>query len=92
MRSLTIVWWFAIAACSGDEPPLAVNKCSGATYDLCTSEHDCASSNCRPFGTIEVCTQACGAAMPCPKDERGDSATCMNSVCAPNVANTCTLN
>ena len=89
--SLAIVSLTAICACSGDEPPAAVNKCSGATYDVCTSEHDCTTFNCRPFGTFEACTQACSASAPCPKDENGDSATCANSICVPNVPNTCTL-
>ncbi len=91
MRSLAFVAVIAIGACSGDEPPAAPNKCSGAVYDLCSDEHECASFNCRPLGTFQACTQACSDSAPCPRDENGDAATCTNSVCVPMAPNSCTL-
>jgi hypothetical protein len=80
-----------LAACSGDQPPDAPNTCTGAVYDLCRDEHDCTVANCRPFGTIQVCTQACTDQMPCPAEENGDAVPCTNGFCVPAAANNCKL-
>ena len=81
----------AVAACTGDPPPPAANKCTGAIFDLCNTEHDCTSANCRTFGTFQVCTQNCDANTPCPNDATGAAAACMNGLCQPAKANDCTL-
>ncbi len=81
----------ALAACSGDEPPPAQNTCTGAAYDLCNDEHDCTSMNCRPFGTIQVCTQVCAADTPCPDDAAGNAVPCTGGLCQPTTANDCKL-
>lgn len=97
MRSFALV--FLLAACSGDVPPVPDGgpKCSGALYDLCSTEHDCTSANCRPFnaGALQVCSQQCDASTPCPADETGVAGTCDMSgaqgSCKPAKANTCHL-
>lgn len=90
MRSTAFVLAILVG-CAGDEPPDAPNKCTGAVYDLCRDEHDCTVANCRPFGTIQVCTQTCDPATPCPVDENGAAGTCTGGFCAPAVANNCTI-
>ena len=99
MRSSVIgmVLGLAIAACSGDPPPQpdGGDKCTGLTYDLCNTEHDCMSHACQEFMTegFQVCTVACNVSLPCPADSSGHPATCnANSVCEPAVANACHIN
>jgi hypothetical protein len=90
MRTLAIV--LALAAACGDETvPPGPSTCTGVVYDSCRDEHDCSSANCRPFGSIQVCTQACSDTAPCPNDQAGNTVTCTNMLCPPTVANNCTL-
>ena len=88
MRSLLLLT--ALAACSGDKPadvdahpggPL----CAKATYDLCATEHDCTNGVCRYYTPedYQICTQACGAGMPCPNDKNGAEGVCDMGVCKP---------
>jgi hypothetical protein len=92
MRSLAFVL-LAFAACSGDPPPDQTNKCTGAAYDLCSTEHDCTSTKCQLFTGFQVCTQMCDANTPCPNDATGMPATCdaTLALCKPAMANACTL-
>jgi hypothetical protein len=91
MRTLLVL--AIVGACTGDSPTGTggTPTCTGAIYDLCRDEHDCTSSNCRPFGAIEVCTQSCNTSdNPCPADSAGNAVTCDASMlCAATVANTC---
>lgn len=91
MRSLAFVL-VVIAACTGDPPP--GNTCTGAAFDLCSTEHDCTSQNCHLFSAdgFQVCTQMCDANTPCPNDATGAPATCnAMGVCKPAKANDCKL-
>ncbi|MCX5742709.1 MAG: hypothetical protein NT062_09455 [Proteobacteria bacterium] len=80
-----------------DAPPVTVdapagNACTGAAYDPCTAAGQCLSGNCKLFSSagIQVCTQACSAANPCPM-QNGAAVPCNNmGVCRPQTANTCT--
>lgn len=95
MRRLALVAALLIA-CAGSKPgaPDGGDKCTGAVFDLCNSEHDCASTMCQPFAAsgFQVCTQACSATMPCPNDSTGAQATCnAMSICKPAAANNCHL-
>ena len=93
MRSLAFVL-VVIAACTGDKPPDAQNKCAGAAFDLCSTEHDCTSQKCQLFSAegFQVCTQTCDANTPCPNDATGAPATCnAMGICKPAMANDCHL-
>lgn len=95
MRSLLLLT--VLAACSGDTPAgpdanPAGPLCTKATYDLCTTEHDCTTSICHFFAAnFMVCTTGCDAANPCPNDKTGQPGTCDNSVCKPSAPNMCHL-
>lgn len=88
-----------LAACEagGDSPTLpdadlSKPMCTGVVYDSCTTPAGCASGNCKLFedALIQVCTQACSAAMPCPNDASGMPGTCNNrGICKPRLANAC---
>jgi len=68
--------------------------CTQATYDLCTSEHDCTSGLCEEFTAegFTICTQSCDTANPCPVDSSGQPGTCnMQGICKPAAPNTCHL-
>ena len=84
-------------ACSGSSPsvPDGGFKCTGAVYDLCNDEHDCTIEICQEFATegFQVCTTACSATMPCPKDSKGNVGTCdaTLNLCYPSVPNACHL-
>lgn len=91
MRSLPVVLVLSLGACAGDNPT-TVPTCTAKVYDLCRDEHDCTTANCRPFGSIQVCTQACSDTAPCPNDANGNTVACTNALCQPTVANNCTLN
>jgi len=74
----------------GPDATLAV--CTGAIYDSCTTSNQCMSNNCKLFNQdqIQVCTQACSAAAPCPM-QNGVAAQCNNmGICKPPAANACT--
>ena len=89
MRSLAFVI-LGLVACTGDTPPDHVNHCTKAIYDLCSSEHDCTSADCRLFnGQFQVCSQACDTTTPCPVDSTGVVGTCESGHCKPSVANDC---
>lgn len=90
MRTLAFTVLVAIGACSGDTPD-GPDTCTGNLYDKCVDEHDCTTGNCRPFGTIQVCTQLCSDTNPCPNDAEGHAVTCTNMLCVPAVANACEL-
>ncbi|HEY0252928.1 MAG TPA: hypothetical protein VGC41_15440 [Kofleriaceae bacterium] len=79
-----------LAACSGDMPDTP-DTCTGQLYDRCVDEHACMSQNCRPFGTIQVCTTTCSDTSPCPNDEDGNPVPCTNALCVPAKANSCVL-
>jgi hypothetical protein len=78
-----------VPACGDEVVPPGPSKCTGALYDSCNDEHDCTSQNCRPFGSIQVCTMTCTDT--CPNDEAGNTVPCTNLLCAPAVANSCSL-
>jgi hypothetical protein len=100
MRILSLaVALVGLVACSGSTPPeidadSRGPTCTRALYDLCSSEHDCVSTNCRPFTAeaFQVCTQACDATTPCPAPGGGGTATCDPSgICKPSAPNHCHL-
>jgi hypothetical protein len=87
-----------LTACKGETPPnVDANplgpKCSMVAYDLCAEEHDCTSMVCQNFGAegFQVCSQACGAGLPCPDDRTGAPGTCDSGVCKPSAPNMCHL-
>ena len=66
--------------------------CTGAVYDPCVSNDQCRSQACHLYGTsaLQICTQACSAAMPCPNDASGAPVACNQmGNCKPSVANNC---
>lgn len=99
MRSLLILT--VLAACSGDQPAdvdanPAGPLCTMATYDPCTTEHDCTSGVCHYFmaDNYMICTQACtpGDNTTCPKDKSGTNGTCNPmGICKPSAPNMCHL-
>ena len=102
MRKLALLSLIAAACSSSDGDPKPMTDaaidapggaaCTGAIYDPCTSNTQCMSGNCRLFmgDGIQVCTQACSAAMPCPM--AGSTAVACNNmgICKPPAANNCT--
>ncbi len=91
MRSVVLGIAMLLTACTGDAPK--DTGCTGAIYDPCNSEHDCANMMCLPFGTFTSCTQACTAGdnTTCPK-QNGMAATCnANGLCEPAAPNMCKL-
>jgi hypothetical protein len=96
MRSLLLLT--ALAACSGDQPAdIDANPagplCTKATYDLCSTEHDCTSGLCHYFNNeFMICTQSCDASNPCPNDKNGTAGTCNGmGICKPSAPNMCHL-
>jgi len=86
-----------VCACTGSKPPSPDGaKCAdnmhSPVYDPCNTEHDCMSSMCMAFPAVslQVCTQACSATMPCPIDATGAAGTCASGLCQPAAANPCT--
>ena len=87
-----------VASCSGDKPKdidADPNLCTKAVYDVCATEHDCATAMCHNFQMegFQVCTQACTPGMDstCPQPT-GGSATCNTmGICKPSAANSCHL-
>lgn len=68
------------------------NACTGAAYDPCTDNAQCASNNCKLFQSagIQVCTQACDAQTTCPT-QNGNAVQCNGmGICRPDAANACT--
>jgi hypothetical protein len=90
MRALLFL--SVLAACAGDKPA-GVDDCTKATYDPCTTEHDCANFVCLPFMDegYMICTQSCDTGNPCPADSSGHAGTCTNGVCKPAAPNDCQL-
>ena len=88
----------ALAACGGSSgsppaPDAATGPpCTGAVYDTCATSDQCMSMSCHLYNGagLQVCTQACSAAMPCPNDAAGQPVACnpMGN-CKPSIANTC---
>lgn len=75
-----------LAACAGDSPDPVPRKCTKVLYEVCVTEHDCMSGNCKTFmgDGFQACTQSCDAANPCPPDLNGDAVECNNmGVCKP---------
>ena len=66
--------------------------CTGAVYDTCVSNDQCSSQACHLYNAnaLQVCTQACSAAVPCPNDSSGAPVACNQmGNCKPAVANNC---
>ena len=101
MRILSLALAFAFLGCTGDKPAEVDADprgptCTKALYDLCATEHDCVSTNCRPF-TTEGFRSARRRATPsdpstCPQPS-GATATCdaTTSLCVPSAPNHCHL-
>jgi hypothetical protein len=73
-------------------PDAAAALCTGAVYDTCTVNTECASQNCRLYAgaSLQVCTQTCSATVPCPNDSAGATVVCNGmGNCKPSVANPC---
>jgi hypothetical protein len=95
LRRLVVVV-LGLAACSGDKPGTdGGQKCSGAAYDPCLTEHDCTNGNCRPFAAenFMICTQGCtpGDNTTCPQ-QNGSAVTCnVSGLCEPAKTNSCKI-
>jgi hypothetical protein len=92
MKLLPLTMLAALAGCAGDPKNSNVDAtsfCTGAAYDSCRDEHGCLDANCRPFGTLTVCTLSC-TGTECPPQD-GAAVPCMNNLCQPPMANSCTL-
>lgn len=90
MRNAWMLAAIVAVGCAGDEVDMG-NNCTGALYDKCIDEHQCDSQDCRVVGTVQVCTQACSATMPCP-DFDGEPVTCnAGGLCEPTVARECRI-
>ena len=79
-------------AADAGSPDAASALCTGAVYDPCTSNDQCASQLCHLYSaaSLQVCTQACGPGTPCPNDSTGAAVACnANGNCKPSVANNC---
>lgn len=80
-----------LGACAGDAPD-PTGKCTKSLYDVCLTEHDCDSNNCRNFmgDGFQICTIGCDANTPCPADPMGRPVECNNmNVCKPQAATEC---
>jgi len=104
MSMARLVFIFTLIACGGvdgtnkqpdagvtvDAPSSAL--CTGAAYDTCTTNDQCGSQQCHLYNGagLQVCTIACSATVPCPKDATGAAVACnpMGN-CKPAVANNC---
>jgi hypothetical protein len=101
MRLVRVALVIALAACSSKSAPATVDAsidapagpaCTGATYDPCTDNTQCASAQCHMYNgaALQVCTVACGATATCPNDAAGLAVGCnMMGNCKPSVANNC---
>jgi len=97
MRALVIA--LALSACEtgGDTPTLpdadlTKPMCTGVVYDSCLSNTGCMSMSCKLYEDIpiQVCTQTCDAATPCPMVATGVAGKCNNrGLCKPAAANAC---
>lgn len=101
---MCLVTLFALA-CSGAEDEMPADAapigpdapgapCTGALYDTCTSDTQCASDNCQIFSaaTLHVCSQTCNAQTPCPP-QGGLPAMCTTAgVCRPMHSSGCDPN
>jgi hypothetical protein len=75
---------------ASDAPPGP--PCTGAVYDPCTMNDQCSSQSCHLYNAnaLQICTQVCNAAMPCPNDASGAAVACNQmGNCKPAVANSC---
>lgn len=88
MRIPVVLALVVASSCAGDSPP-GSGRCTGAPYDPCNEEHDCDSELCQNFmgDGIQVCTQLCDAANPCP----GDAECNAMGICKPAAPNECNL-
>ena len=85
-----LVLGLILGACAGDSPAPITRKCTKSLYELCITEHDCTSNNCREFAAegYTICTVGCDAANPCP-DLNGEPVTCNMNVCKPSAPVEC---
>lgn len=95
LRSFAVVVIVIAAACSGNTPASdGGQKCIGAAYDPCNTEHDCSNMDCKPFADIgaTICTQGCTPGdMTCPP-QNGSAIMCNASgQCEPPAANSCKI-
>lgn len=102
MQKFALALVLAVCACGGDDtnqgtpdaPPGPM--CTKALYDLCMTNDDCMSGNCRFYNELNfsACTQSCTVGMDttCPLDAAGQQPKCNNQgICRPTVANNCHL-
>lgn len=100
MRRLLVLT--ILAACSDQPGDPAGRMCTKATYDPCTTEHDCTTGACHYFADndLMVCTTHClpgNSQGECPVDASGTKGTCMSIVgtdsglCEPSAPNVCHL-
>jgi len=99
MRMARFAVFLFLAACDSDDTnPMqqadaaSGPMCTGAVYDTCTADAQCSSQQCHLYSAnaLQVCTQACSAAVPCPPDSTGAPVTCNQmGNCKPGVANSC---
>jgi hypothetical protein len=92
---IAIMLALVLGACAGDEVDTGNGPvCSMALYDTCQSEHDCMSMQCTnfPSAMVQICTQGCSAAVPCPADINGVVPPCdASGYCLPTDPVDCRL-
>jgi hypothetical protein len=103
MKQFALALVLAVCACGGDDTSMQAQPdatpeaaCTGALYDLCVTNDDCMSGNCRFFGTsnYSACITTCTAGddTTCPVDKTGNHATCNDKGnCKPAAPNNCHL-
>jgi hypothetical protein len=102
MSKLALALVLAVCACGGNEPmqtqpdAAPAPMCTKALYDVCMTNADCMSGNCRFYtmGNFYACTQPCTVGMDttCPLDSAGQQPKCNNEgLCRPTVPNNCHL-
>ncbi len=84
-----------LAACAGNQVDSVAPACTGVSYDVCTTEHDCLNELCFNFDDIgRVCTIPCTAGDNAPCTIDGKAGTCSDQsgapFCKPSAPTTCT--
>jgi hypothetical protein len=100
IRFVFVVTVLGCGGCGGSSTPAAPDAsdpvagppCTGAVYDTCATNDQCGSQLCHLYNAqaLQICTQVCSAAMPCPNDASGAAVACNQmGNCKPAVANNC---
>ncbi len=90
ISNLALALVLVLGACAGGSPDPIERECTKALYEVCVTEHDCMSMDCRQFAAegYQICTVGCDAANPCP-DLNGEPVTCEANACKPSAPVEC---